>query len=660
MFPAVKWLRVVAVAVPILLVSSAFAYDVDDDDIPDVTARVARISYVEDDVQIHRAGSDDWEKATMNLPLVEGDEIATTAFAKLEIQFDSRTFLRVPEKSLVRIVTLQDSGVALSVPQGSVSIRVYDFDKDRSYFEVDIPNSTVAIERSGSYRIDTGDKDSYEAHIRVTDGGQARIYSDTSGFTLRSDRAATVYLAGVRASEWDTFDASAFSDSFDDWTLDRDKAIAKRLRDSFYDKYYDRDIYGAEDLTDYGEWTYSRSYGYVWRPFGSSLQGYSDWSPYRYGHWRWLSPFGWTWINDEPWGWATYHYGRWVWDSNGWVWSPYGYYRTRRSWWTPGMVVISVISNNVCWYPLGYYSHYYDYNHHHHRNGGGGNNGPGPVPTPTPAGPTATRINDARRKQMQRDNVPPGGVVMTSVEDFGRGRSGIRRPPVEVARTVTSKDPDTVETPPILPPIEQVERRMAKEVRADTPPIIQTYRTVKTGAAERTANRPLDDDLRRTRNFGNRPPLEVQNPAPTPTAPTTTTTETPASDTNTQRTETRRTGAVNRPQSRPVEAPPSTTPPIIATPTENKKPDMPKKEERRVETPKTEQPRIETPRRIETPKYDSPPTRNETPRSEAPKREEPRSEPKRSDLPSQKSEPKSEPKVVKPSAPSEPKKRDGR
>jgi hypothetical protein len=661
MFPVRNWLRFAAVVLPLLLVSSAFVFADGDDDFPDVTARVARISYVEDDVQVRRQGSDDWEKAAVNLPLVEGDEIATSNFAKLEIQFDSRTFVRVPERSIIRILTLQDSGVALSVPQGSVLIRVCDFNKDRAFFEVDIPNSTIAVERSGSYRIDTGDKDSYEAHVRVTDGGQARIYSATSGFTLKDDRAATVYLAGARAGEWDTFDASAFADSFDDWALGRDKLIAKRLRDSYYDKYYDRDIYGAEDLNDYGEWIYSRTYGYVWRPFGSAVQGYADWSPYRYGHWRWLSPYGWTWINDEPWGWATYHYGRWVWDGIGWVWSPYGYYRTSRSWWRPALVVINIFSNNICWYPLGYYSHYHDYyNDHHHRGGGGwgGNNGPGPTPTPTPnTGPTTAQINDGRRRDihtptLQRDRVPPGGVVMVSNEDFGRGRGGTIRPPLEVARTVVSHDPDTVQTPPILPPIEQVRAKVSKEIRVEGPPIVQTYRTVKTGAAERTANKPLDEDLRRTRMYGDRPPLEIRNPVPQTSVPATT-----PSDTSAPPAETRRTGAVDR--SRPAEPATNTTPPIIAPPIEDRKAESPRqKPEPRVEQPKTEQPRVETPRQVDRPKYDPPPTRTETPRPEpAPRREEPRSEPKRSEPPPQKSEPRSEPKPDKPAPPT---KKDGR
>src|SRR3954469_24915159 len=305
MFSARIWLRVFALTLPLLMCTSAFAYVIDDE-VPDVTGRVARISLIDGDIQVRRSGAQDWEKAVQNLPLVEGDEIASSMFGRVEIQFDSRTYVRLEEKSVVRITTLKDEGIPLSVPQGTVSVRVTDFDKEKSFLEIDIPNSTIALQKSGFYRVDVGDKDSSQARVRSTEGGEARVYSDTSGFTLRNGRAATIFLNGSNAGEWETADASAFTDSFDNWALDRDSAIAKRLHDSYYDKYYDRDIYGADDLTDYGEWVYTRTYGYVWRPYRASVANYSDWSPYRYGHWRWFPPYGWTWINDEPWGWATY------------------------------------------------------------------------------------------------------------------------------------------------------------------------------------------------------------------------------------------------------------------------------------------------------------------------------------------------------------------
>jgi hypothetical protein len=46
------------------------------------------------------------------------------------------------------------------------------------------------------------------------------------------------------------------------------------------------------------------------------------WSPYHYGHWAWVSPWGWTWVDDAPWGFAPFHYGRWVFVGGYWGWVP--------------------------------------------------------------------------------------------------------------------------------------------------------------------------------------------------------------------------------------------------------------------------------------------------------------------------------------------------
>jgi hypothetical protein len=48
----------------------------------------------------------------------------------------------------------------------------------------------------------------------------------------------------------------------------------------------------------------------------------SGWAPYRYGRWAWVEPWGWTWIDDAPWGFAPFHYGRWAYVRNRWVWAP--------------------------------------------------------------------------------------------------------------------------------------------------------------------------------------------------------------------------------------------------------------------------------------------------------------------------------------------------
>ncbi|HEX4966567.1 MAG TPA: DUF6600 domain-containing protein [Thermoanaerobaculia bacterium] len=73
-----------------------------------------------------------------------------------------------------------------------------------------------------------------------------------------------------------------------------------------------------DDLADYGNWVQRPSYGWVWHPRAVA----STWRPYQSGHWVWTDD-GWTWISDEPYGWATYHYGRWYDDpSYGWEWVP--------------------------------------------------------------------------------------------------------------------------------------------------------------------------------------------------------------------------------------------------------------------------------------------------------------------------------------------------
>lgn len=76
-----------------------------------------------------------------------------------------------------------------------------------------------------------------------------------------------------------------------------------------------QDFYDA--LSPYGDWVELDDYGYCWRPFVDD-----HWRPYTDGQWVYTDA-GYTWFSNEPWGWATYHYGRWTKvQSWGWVWVP--------------------------------------------------------------------------------------------------------------------------------------------------------------------------------------------------------------------------------------------------------------------------------------------------------------------------------------------------
>ena len=123
---------------------------VDDDYAPEVTARVARISFLSGSAKIRHSGSDEWETVVLNLPVVEGDEIVTDADSRLEIQFDKNKHLRLAADSYLKVVGLKDEGIALSLPLGSMSARITSFDKDKAFFEIDAPKTTIAGQDEGT------------------------------------------------------------------------------------------------------------------------------------------------------------------------------------------------------------------------------------------------------------------------------------------------------------------------------------------------------------------------------------------------------------------------------------------------------------------------------------------------------------------------------
>lgn len=619
-----------------------------DDYKPEVTARVARISFIRGDVKIKRSGEGfDWERATLNLPLVEGDEIATDKNARIEIQFDADSYLRLAESSYLKLTMLRDEGIALSLPQGTLSLRFFRFDKSRSFFEIDAPGTTLSVEKAGVFRVDAGEANSSEIRVTVTEGGEAQIFSQTSGFRLRAGRSAKLFLSGNTAGEWETSDASQFADEFHNWTLERDTVIARRLQKAEFDKFYDRNIYGAEELNEYGEWIYTQNYGWVWKPYRSSVSGYPNWSPYRFGHWRWIPIYGWTWVNDEPWGWATFHYGRWIWDNGYWVWTPYSYYRWRRSWWRPALVAVVKWNGSVCWYPLSYYDVYYDYNAYYYRryvriynNTTIINNNTtviiNPIPTPTPSptpvpNPLPNQQNIDRWIRLQTptmQRIPLEAVVSVNEKDFGKQTKGYTTPPLATAKTILAKAPGEIQTPPILPEYREIKEKISREIKVDAPAATQGLQ-IKTGATERKPGVSMGEELRREEVFGNRSPVQPvikrENQIAEPV--------------NETKNSPRPTGAVNRPETKRDNTP------QIPAPTYN--PDTKRNPDEQSEnTTRERKPTFRPAPRVEN---QTPPVY--VPPQPSPRREEqkPREQPK--PQPQPKSEPKSQPQPESKPAP---------
>ena len=96
-------------------------------------------------------------------------------------------------------------------------------------------------------------------------------------------------------------------------------------------------------LDRYGDWIETGDYGYVFHP--REAESSRSWRPYTDGRWVYTDA-GWTWISEEPFGWATYHYGRWTrLRGIGWVWVP-------GNQWAPAWVSWRKSNDYVGWAPL--------------------------------------------------------------------------------------------------------------------------------------------------------------------------------------------------------------------------------------------------------------------------------------------------------------------
>ena len=310
----------------------------------DASRGVARISFLNGDVSVRRGDSGDIVAAAINAPLVLQDSLLTGAGATAEIQFDSANMIRLGQNSEVRLSELAYHRAQMQVANGTVTFRVLR-DSD-ARIEIDTPQVSVRPGRLGSYRITIREDGTSEVAVRA---GEAEIFTPRGAEPLRAGQM--IVARGTAADPEFQILAAPALDSWDRWNENRDRHFVERTRS--YEN-VNRDIYGAEDLDDSGDWVDSQ-YGRAWHPRVAA-----DWAPYRNGHWAWVDYYGWTWVSDDSWGWAPYHYGNWFHeDSLGWAWYPGAY--DSPHYWSPALVAFVGFGNgfgvgfgfgNIGWCPI--------------------------------------------------------------------------------------------------------------------------------------------------------------------------------------------------------------------------------------------------------------------------------------------------------------------
>jgi hypothetical protein len=298
---------VLAAAILLLLqfVPSASAQDQNYDQDP--PTRAGRIGYVEGSVSFQPGGVGDWLQAVPNRPLTVGDNLWVDHDSRADIQLGS-TSVRLGPDTSITFLDLGNNVIQLRLSVGSMSFRVRRYSGDDA-FEVDTPNLAFNVNRPGEYRLDVNQNgDQTDAIIWR---GEAEVTGAGNSYRLTEGQRGT--FSGVDQLSYNVDDIGR-PDSFDRWAQSRDER-QDRFRSS---EYVSTEMTGYDDLDDYGRWRNVEGYGNVWTP----TQVPGDWAPYRYGHWVYVSPWGWTWVEDEPWGFAPFHYGRWAYVQSSWCWVP--------------------------------------------------------------------------------------------------------------------------------------------------------------------------------------------------------------------------------------------------------------------------------------------------------------------------------------------------
>ncbi|MGO4851025.1 DUF6600 domain-containing protein, partial [Inquilinus sp. 2KB_12] len=288
--------------------SFARADDAPANDAPanDPPARVGRLADLSGAVSLRSDPTQPWAVAARNQPVTSGMSFWTEPQARAELQVGP-TELHLGDQSELDIQQLDDQTFAAQLAQGSVNLDIADMQPGESY-TVDTPRGTVTLQRPGEYRIDAGTtQDPTEI---VVFSGEAQIAGGPDG-PVDVQGGETGIANGTDPFTY-TLARSADRSPLDDWADGRLHAAAAAPR------YVSRSMTGYQDLDGAGTWHETPSYGTVWYPTTVP----AGWVPYRDGRWEYDGRWGWTWVDDQPWGFAPFHYGRWAYVDDRWGWLP--------------------------------------------------------------------------------------------------------------------------------------------------------------------------------------------------------------------------------------------------------------------------------------------------------------------------------------------------
>jgi len=303
-----KRLFILAVMVAAWLITTASA---------ESKARIVRLSDVQGGVQMDRGGGQGFEKAFLNMPLIEGTKLKTSSSGRAEVEFEDGSTLRIVSDSEVNFTALSlgDDGQkvnTIELVDGTAYVNVRPKKGDR--FTLNFGHESATLTEPAHFRVD----------LDVTDATVAVF----NGNVHVTGRAGDVQVATKHSVTFDLGNNDKYAEKkgFDEMPYDK----WDTQQSEYQNRYASNNVYGINspytyglsDLAYYGSYSMLPGCGWGWQPYFMD----ANWNPFMDGAWTWYPGSGYMWVSAYPWGWMPYMYGNWAYGPGcGWYWQP-GYW----------------------------------------------------------------------------------------------------------------------------------------------------------------------------------------------------------------------------------------------------------------------------------------------------------------------------------------------
>ena len=276
----------------------------------DPPARAGRIAGVSGTAWLFDPEAKAWVRVLRNQTIGQGDQLRTDARSRVTVRVGSST-LWLDENSDMEVLQLDDAATVFRLAAGDVALRLRTAQTAQET-RIQTREGAVSPEMEGLFRVDQLDRGSRLAVLQ----GRAQFDSDPGAPVqrawLREGEQAEFWWAESPRIERQPLSR----DKFSAWFLSQDQAEGSLSLGN--EPYVSPEMTGAEDLNQNGDWEVAAEYGNVWIPTRVA----AGWEPYRDGSWVWTRQWGWSWVDNSPWGFAPFHYGRWIQHRGRWAWAP--------------------------------------------------------------------------------------------------------------------------------------------------------------------------------------------------------------------------------------------------------------------------------------------------------------------------------------------------